>query len=136
MSTARPHSAQWARWLEPISDNELSGIDTRLSCTLAKKLLTTTAKDIRIATYDCWARLHHDGETGFAEGLELPAGLLQLYGMQLHPQPQGRAGMARRFSRAGQSVIVPGGYTRHTNTEFTLSAERAFMLFAECFAWD
>jgi hypothetical protein len=60
--------------------NKLSGIDTGLICTLAEKLLTTTAKDIRIATYYCWARLHQDGEAGFAEGLELLAGLLQRYG--------------------------------------------------------
>ncbi|MCA2025252.1 type VI secretion system protein TssA [Enterobacter sp. K16B] len=66
--------------------NKLSGIDTGLICTLAEKLLTTTAKDIRIATCYCWARLHQDGETGFAEGLELLAGLLQRYGAQLHPQ--------------------------------------------------
>jgi len=66
--------------------NKLSGIDTGLICTLAEKLLTNTAKDIRITTYYCWARLHQDGETGFADGLELLAGLLQRYGMQLHPQ--------------------------------------------------
>jgi predicted component of type VI protein secretion system len=42
--------------------NKLSGIDTGLICTLAEKLLTTTAKDIRIATYYCWARLHQDGK--------------------------------------------------------------------------
>ncbi len=94
-------------WLAPVSDtrpagddpgydddfqrireevNKLSGIDTGLICTLAEKLLTTTAKDIRVATYYCWARLHQDGEAGFAEGLELLAGLLQRYGAQLHPQ--------------------------------------------------
>lgn len=66
--------------------NKLSGIDTGLICALAEKLLTTTAKDIRVATCYCWARLHQDGETGFAEGLELLAGLLQRYGAQLHPQ--------------------------------------------------
>lgn len=97
----------WQSWLTPISDtsptgedpgydddfqrireevNKLSGIDTGLICTLAEKLLTTTAKDIRIATYYCWARLHQDGEAGFAEGLELLVGLLQHYGAQLHPQ--------------------------------------------------
>jgi len=66
--------------------NKLSGIDTGLICTLTEKLLTSTAKDIRIATYYCWARLHQDGENGFAEGLELLAGLLRRYGTQLHPQ--------------------------------------------------
>lgn len=66
--------------------NKLSGIDTGLICQLAEKLLTTTAKDIRIVTCYCWARLHQDGETGFAEGLELLAGMLQRFGNQLHPQ--------------------------------------------------
>ncbi|SQC93465.1 Uncharacterized protein conserved in bacteria [Cedecea neteri] len=68
----------WSQWLTPISDacptgddpgydddfqrvreevNQLSGIDTGLICQLAEKLLTTTAKDIRVATYYCWARL-------------------------------------------------------------------------------
>nr|WP_024965250.1 TssA family type VI secretion system protein [Pantoea sp. IMH] len=104
---AQTRTQNWQPWLAPVSDarptgedpgydddfqrireevNKLSGIDTGLICTLAEKLLTTTAKDIRIATYYCWARLHQDGETGFAEGLELLAGLLQRYGVLLHPQ--------------------------------------------------
>jgi type VI secretion system protein VasJ len=104
---AQARAENWQPWLAPVNDasptgedpgydddfqrireevNKLSGIDTGLICTLAEKLLTTTAKDIRIVTYYCWARLHQDGETGFAEGLELLAGLLQRYGTQLHPQ--------------------------------------------------
>lgn len=104
---AQARTESWQPWLVPVNEtratgedpgydddfqrireevNKLSGIDTGLICTLAEKLLTTTAKDIRIATYYCWARLHQDGETGFAEGLELVAGLLQRYGTQLHPQ--------------------------------------------------
>lgn len=104
---AQTRMENWQPWLAPVSVasptgedpgydddfqrireeiNKLSGIDTVLICTLAEKLLTTTVKDIRIATYYCWARLHQDGEAGFAEGLELLAGLLQRYGMQLHPQ--------------------------------------------------
>lgn len=104
---AQSRTENWKLWLAPVNDtsptgedpcydddfqrireevNKLSGIDTGLICTLAKKLLTTTAKDIRVATYYCWARLHQDGEAGFAEGLELLAGLQQRYGMQLHPQ--------------------------------------------------
>ncbi len=62
-----------------------SGVDTVLICQLAGQLLATT-KDIRIVTYYCWARLHQDGEAGLADGLELLAGLLQRYGMQLYPQ--------------------------------------------------
>nr|VXZ85444.1 Uncharacterized protein conserved in bacteria [Klebsiella pneumoniae] len=65
--------------------NKISGVDTVLICQLAGQLLATT-KDIRIVTYYCWARLHRDGEAGLADGLELLAGLLQRYGMQLYPQ--------------------------------------------------
>ena len=104
---AQARTETWHHWLEPVSDstpsgedpgydddfqrireevNKLSGIDTGLICQLTEKLLTTTAKDARVATYYCWARLHQDGETGFAEGLELLAGLLQRFGAQLHPQ--------------------------------------------------
>ncbi|HEX4500364.1 MAG TPA: type VI secretion system protein TssA [Scandinavium sp.] len=104
---AQARTENWRHWLASLSDatptgedpgydddfqrireevNKLSGIDTGLICQLAEKLLTTAAKDIRVATYYCWARLHQDGEAGFAEGLELLAGLLQRYGAQLHPQ--------------------------------------------------
>lgn len=104
---AQARTENWQPWLAPVSVasptgedpgydddfqrireevNKFSGIDTGLICTLAEKILTTGTKDIRVATYYCWARLHQDGEAGFAEGLELLAGLLQGYGMQLHPQ--------------------------------------------------
>jgi type VI secretion system protein VasJ len=66
--------------------NKLSGADTALICELAEKLLTTHCKDVRVATYYVWARLHTDGEKGLAEGLSLLAGLLQRYGEALHPQ--------------------------------------------------
>ncbi len=104
---AQARTKNWQPWITPVSANrptgedptydddfqrireevnKLSGTDTGLICTLAEKLLTSTAKDIRIVTCYCWARLHQDGENGFAEGLELLAGLLQHYGTQLHPQ--------------------------------------------------
>lgn len=104
---AQSRMESWQRWLTPISEinptgedpgydddfqrireevNKLSSIDTGLICQLAEKVLITVAKDVRVATYYCWARLHQDGETGFAEGLELLAGLLTQYGTQLHPQ--------------------------------------------------
>lgn len=66
--------------------NKLTGADTELVCRLAEKLLTTTAKDIRVATYYCWAKLHREGEGGLADGLELLAGLLERFGAQLHPR--------------------------------------------------
>lgn len=107
LAATRERVAQWNNWLQPLSDlspvgedpgydddfqqmreevNKLSGADTELICRLAEKLLTTTAKDIRVATYYCWAKLHREGEQGLAEGLELLAGLLEHFGKQLHPQ--------------------------------------------------
>lgn len=97
----------WDNWLLPLSGalatgedpgydddfqqmreevSKLSGADTELICQLAEKLLTTTAKDIRVATYYCWAKLHREGERGLADGLELLAGLLERFGATLHPQ--------------------------------------------------
>lgn len=97
----------WENWLQPVSAaeptggdpgydddfqlmreevNKLSGADTELIIQLAEKLLTTTTRDIRVASYYAWARLHRDGEAGLADGLELLAGLMQRFGSQLHPQ--------------------------------------------------
>lgn len=104
---ARQRLSLWENWLLPLSPdnpagddpaydddfqlmreevNKLSGADTELVCRLAEKLLTSTTKDIRVASYYAWARLHRDGEAGLADGLELLAGLMQRYGAQLHPQ--------------------------------------------------
>ncbi|CNH85554.1 ImpA domain-containing protein [Yersinia intermedia] len=97
----------WEKWLVPIASdslvgddpgydddfqqmreevNKLSGADTGLVCALAEKLLTGVSKDVRIATYYIWARLHIDGESGLADGLALLAGLIQRFGDALHPQ--------------------------------------------------
>lgn len=97
----------WENWLQPVSVdnptgedpgynddfqqmreevNKLSGADTELVCQLAEKLLITATKDIRVASYYAWARLHQDGEAGLADGLEVMAGLMFRYGAQLHPQ--------------------------------------------------
>jgi len=107
LAATRERVAQWDNWLQPLSGpspsgedpdydddfqqmreevNKLSGSDTELICRLSEKLLTTTAKDIRVATYYCWAKLHREGERGLAEGLELLAGLIECFGMQLYPK--------------------------------------------------
>ncbi|CNI47370.1 type VI secretion system protein TssA [Yersinia pekkanenii] len=99
--------ALWEKWLIPIAAqspvgedpgydddfqqmreevNKLSGADTGLVCALAEKLLTGACKDVRVATYYIWARLHIDGESGLADGLALLAGLVQRFGDALHPQ--------------------------------------------------
>lgn len=107
LEQTRERVSQWNNWLLPVDGvspagddpgydddfqqmreevNKLTGADTERVCTLAEKLLTTTTKDIRVATYYCWAKLHREGEGGLADGLELLAGLLGRFGTQLHPQ--------------------------------------------------
>ena len=107
LTGTRLRCAEWERWLEPFSDNEptgedpgydddflrireeidkLSGIDTELICHLAEKLLTRTCKDLRVITFYAWARLHQDGESGFAQGIELLAAMLERFGSRLHPR--------------------------------------------------
>ena len=101
------HILLWEHWLQPVSTshpagedptytdtfqrmqeemNRLSGTDMALICSLAEQILTSEAKDIRVAVWYCVARLQQDGEEGFAEGLALLAGLLQRFGDNLHPQ--------------------------------------------------
>lgn len=103
---ATQQMALWDNWLKPISQqnpvgedpgydddfqqmreevNKLSGADTGLTIELAEKLLTDHCKDVRVATYYIWARLHRDGEVGLADGLSLLAGLVTHFGETLHP---------------------------------------------------
>lgn len=107
LAATRERVAQWDNWLQPLPGsspagedpgydddfqqireeiNKLSGANTALICQHAEKILTTVAKDIRVASWYCWAKLHGEGEQGLAEGLELLAGLLERFGAQLHPQ--------------------------------------------------
>lgn len=103
----RDRISLWEHWLQPVSAecpagedpayhddyqrireevNRLSGIDTGLICSLAESLLASVSKDLRIVTFYLWARLHQDGDTGLAEGLELLAGMLERFGAELHPR--------------------------------------------------
>ena len=101
LAATRERVAQWDSWLQPLSGaspagedpgydddfqqireeiNKLSGANIELICLHAEKILTTVAKDIRVATWYCWAKLHREGEQGLGEGLELLAGLLERFG--------------------------------------------------------
>ena len=117
--------ALWERWLLPITPdapvgedpgynddfeimreevNKLSGADTDLICTLAEKLLTTECKDLRVVTYYVWARLHKEGESGFADALGLMAGLVSRYQESLLPaRPNSRKSAIEWL--AGQRVL-------------------------------
>lgn len=137
-SQAQSRLALWANWLLPVSDdspigddpgydddfqqmreevNKLSGADTDQICTLAEKLLTTTTKDIRVATYYAWARLHRDGESGLADGLELLAGLMQCFGAQLHPQRERSRKAALEWLGSSRMLDSLSLYPEVTKTE-------------------
>lgn len=122
---AQARLALWEKWLQPIiataptgddpgydddfqqireEVNKLSGADLTLIGELAEKVLITASKDIRIATYYAWSRLHQEGEAGFAEGLELLAALLARFGTSLHPQ-RARSRQAALEWLAGSRVL-------------------------------
>ncbi|MCA6219793.1 TssA family type VI secretion system protein [Photorhabdus antumapuensis] len=107
---AREQAGRWEKWLAPITPdnpvgmdpgydddfqrlreevNKLSGIDTALIGELAEALLTTHCKDVRVATYYVWARLHQEGERGLAEGLGLLVALTDRFGDGLLPRRAG-----------------------------------------------
>jgi len=103
---AREQAERWQPWLQPISAdlpvgedpgydddfqrmreevNKLSGADAEQVVRLAEKLLIHTCKDLRVATYYLWARLHMDGESGLAEGLNLLAALVERFAVEVLP---------------------------------------------------
>lgn len=105
-SVTQKVQAQWKDWLQPIStekpvgedltyhDNfqqikeeiaKLSGIDYPLIVEQSEIILKQSSKDIRVATYYCLARLHVDGAEGFADGVEILAGLLNKFGSSIYP---------------------------------------------------
>lgn len=96
----------WIDWLQPISLDKpagedltyydsfqeikeeitkLSGVNYTLISTESETILKQNSKDIRVATYYCLACLHLDGSEGFADGLELLAGLLDKFGSSIYP---------------------------------------------------
>ena len=137
LDVARTQAALWQTWLLPVTAdtpvgedpgyhddflrirdemNKLSGTDTGLICQLAESLLLTQAKDVRIATYYIWARLHRDGERGLAEGLALlsrTGGTLRYATAALATgKPKNGAGVAGRGKDARQPCPLPGSGKR------------------------
>ncbi|CAM3936404.1 Type VI secretion-associated protein, VC_A0119 family [Pseudomonas reidholzensis] len=106
LALARQQGQCWEPWLQPIQAhapvgedpgyeddfqrmreevNKLSGADLDHVIELAQRLLQQRCKDLRVATYYLWARLHKEGEAGLAEGLGLLAALIARYGDDVLP---------------------------------------------------
>ncbi len=83
--------------------NKLSGINTGLICTLAEKLLTGTAKDIRVATYYCWARLHQTAKPVLPKGLSCWRGCCSTMGRNF--TLSGSGAVNRRWSGSQAPVF-------------------------------
>jgi type VI secretion system protein VasJ len=120
---ARAQAAHWAVWLEPISVdcavgedpgydddfqfmreevNKLSGVDADRVAELAEKLLTHRCKDLRVACYYLWARLHKAGEIGLGEGLNLIAALLEQFADAILPVRPNSRRMALEWLTSGK----------------------------------
>lgn len=106
ISPARNASKKWNDWILPIPGpikvgddptyedefqyirdeiSKLTDTNTQNILLYAEELLKNHCKDVRVVTYYIWARLHQDGESGFADGLLLLATLVNEYGEDLLP---------------------------------------------------
>ncbi|WP_205903571.1 ImpA family type VI secretion system protein, partial [Pseudomonas viridiflava] len=82
--------------------NKLSGADAEQVAQLAQKLLTHRCKDLRVATYYLWARLHKDGESGLVDGLSLLAGLVERFADEVLPIRPNSRRMALEWLASGK----------------------------------
>ncbi|MCO6060487.1 type VI secretion system protein TssA [Pseudomonas sp. MOB-449] len=122
---ARQQASSWAEWLQPIAAhsavgedpgydddfqamreevNKLSGVDAERVVQLAERLLKQRCKDLRVATYYLWARLHKDGEAGLADGLCLLAALVERFAVDILPSRPNSRRMAVEWL-AGSRVL-------------------------------
>ncbi|GLK89275.1 type VI secretion system protein TssA [Pseudomonas turukhanskensis] len=106
LALARQQAVVWEPWLQVLEQHppvgvdpgyhddfqqmreeldKLSGVNAARVGNLAQTLLTDHCKDLRVATYYVWARLHQHGEAGLADGLMLVAALVDRFGCQLLP---------------------------------------------------
>ena len=147
----------WDKWLAPVSAssptgddpgydddfqqmreevNKLSGANTDLVCGLAEKLLTTTCKDVRVATYYIWARLHTDGEAGLADGLALLAGLIQRFGDALHPLRANSRKLALEWIAGSRVLDSLSLYPEVAKTDFERIAGALSLVEEGVAKWD
>lgn len=117
---ARARLDVWAPWLHPLTGEpgvgrdpgyedafftikdeagKLSDIDESLIVRSCEQLLKETGKDLRLAGYYAFARLRQDGPSGFADGLELAAALVDRFGEAVLPaRAEARKGALEIFA--------------------------------------
>ncbi len=148
LSVAREQAAHWQPWMHPISTdspvgedpgydddfqrmreevNKLSGADAEQVAQLAEKLLIHNCKDLRVATYYLWARLHKDGEVGLADGLSLLAALVERFADAVLPIRPNSRKMALEWLAGGKVLDTLSLYPEVVKAE----AERT----AAALAW-
>ncbi|QGU89181.1 type VI secretion system protein TssA [Erwinia sorbitola] len=157
MQLARPSLDLWARWLEPISEqeptggdisyhddfqmmreevNKLSGINSELICSLAETLLVEESKDIRVVTFYIWARLQQDGEAGFAQGICLLAALLAHYQGELYPRRERQRKAALEWLAGSKVLDTLSLYPEVSKHDFRLTAGALALLEQVTQSWD
>jgi type VI secretion system protein VasJ len=157
LQQAQLQAELWDNWLQPVTQdqpagvdpgydddfqqmreevNKLSGADTTLTCELAEKLLATQCKDVRVATYYIWARLHRDGEVGLADGLSLLAGLINRFGEALHPQRANSRKTALEWLAGSRVLDSLSLYPEVDKADFARSVGALTLIEQGLGAWD
>lgn len=130
----RERAKIWEEWLLPIEPGrvgrdpgyedsflqirdevaKLSDSDDGVIAATAMQLLIEVGKDLRVAGYYAFARLHRDGPSGFADGLELVAALVDCYGEALLPvRPAAKRGALEWLAstRITDLITLGGGFS-------------------------
>ncbi|KPN90921.1 type VI secretion system protein TssA [Pseudomonas nunensis] len=156
LSVAREQASHWQPWLQPISAehpvgedpgydddfqrmreevNKLSGADAEQVAQLAQKLLIHSCKDLRVATYYLWARLHKDGEAGLADGLSLLAALVERFANEVLPTRPNSRKMALEWLASGKVLDTLSLYPEVVKTEAERTVSALALLENGLSAW-
>jgi type VI secretion system protein VasJ len=103
---------------------KLSGIDDALIVRSCEQLLKETGKDLRVAGYYAGARLRLDGPSGFADGLELAAALVEQFGESVLPaRAEARKGALEMLATARMiELLASRGEQAPADLERSLAA--------------
>lgn len=155
-SFASAQMSHWQAWLLPISAassvgedpayhddfqrmreevNKLSGADAEQVAELAQNLLLHRCKDLRVATYYLWARLHKDGEAGLADGLCLLAALVERFGATLLPARPNSRKLALEWLASGKVLDLLLLYPEVVRAEASRTAAALAWLERGVTAW-